>query len=142
MASTALISTVVMGAVLLGVTALVLRSRPWQHPASTLSVDTVPVSKVNGPMGWSVAFFAVTIAVMLLAVFYAGGEPVAGLEPAALGLWLAVSLALIVGGALVVAAYGALKSRGLNNAQSAAVSTTLFFTLFLIAIVVQLFVGG
>lgn len=143
MASTALLSTVVMSGLLLVVLALVLRARRWQHPTPSVAVDSGAVSRrVNGPLGWSVAFFLGTLLVMGLGILYAAGEPVAGVEPAAIGLALAASLALVLGVAVAVAVYGASKSRGLNNAQAAAVSSTFFFTLFLIAIVVQLFVGG
>lgn len=144
MASTALLSTVVMSGLLLVVLALVLRARRWQHPTpSVASVDTATVARrVNGPLGWSVAFFLGTLLVMGLGILYAGGEPVSGVEPATIGLALAASLALVIGVAAAVAVYGASRSRGLNSAQAAAVSSTFLFTLFLIAIVVQLFVGG
>ncbi len=142
MATTALLSTLVMGAVLLGVLALVLRARPWQTPAPTFGLEAGAASRVNGPLGWSVGFFVVTLLVTLLAMFYAGGEAVAGIDNATLGLGLWVSLALVVGAATVISVFGALKSRGLNNAQAAAVSATLFLTLSLVVIVVQLFVGG
>lgn len=144
MASTALLSTVVMSGLLLAVLALVLRARRWQHPTpSVASVDTGSVARrVNGPLGWSVAFFLGTLLVMGLGMLYAAGEPVAGVEPATLGLGLAVSLATVLAVATAIAVYGATRSRGLNSAQAAAVSSVFFFTLFLIAIVVQLFVGG
>ena len=142
MATTALLSTVVMGAVLLGVLALVLRARHWQHPAPTFGIERPAVSRVNGPLGWSVAFVAVALLVTLLAMFYAGGEAVAGIENAAIGLGLWISLGLVISAAMVVAVYGTMKSRGLNNAQAAGVAATLFSVLFLVVVVVQLFVGG
>ena len=142
MATTALLSTLVMGAVLLGVLALVLRARPWQHPAPTFGIEGGAASRVNGPLGWSAGFVVATMLVTVIAMFYAGGEAVAGIDNATLGLGLWVSLAVVVGVAAVVAVFGASKSRGLNNAQAAAVSSTLFLMLSLLAIVVQLFVGS
>jgi hypothetical protein len=143
MATTALLSTVVMGGLLLVVLALVLRLRHWQHPAPTLGVDPGTLaSRVNSPLGWSVGFFVGTLLVTGLGMLYVAGEPVAGIEPATYGLALAVSLAVVFAVAAIVAVFGAVKSRGLNNAQAAGVSATLFFSLFLVAIVVQLFVGG
>lgn len=143
MASTALLSTVVMSGLLLAVIAIVLRARRWQHPAPTVAAARGALGRrVNGPLGWSIAFVFGTLLVTGLGMFYAGGEPVAGLEPATLGLGMAASLALVIGIASIIAVYGTAESRGLNSAQSAAVSAVFLFTLFLIAIVVQLFVGG
>jgi Flp pilus assembly pilin Flp len=67
---------------------------------------------------------------------------VAGSSPATLELGLIASLGAVILIAIVVAVYGAVKSRGLNNAQAAAVSSVLFLLLFIAAIVVQLFTGS
>lgn len=143
MATTALLSTVVTGVVLLVVIAVVLRIRRWEHPAPSVAVDTGSVTqRVNGPLGWSIAFFVGTFLVMGFGMLYAAGEPMAGLEPATLELGLIASLGAVILVAIVVAVYGAVKSRGLNNAQAAAVSSGLFLLLFLAAIVVQLFTGS
>ena len=143
MVTTALLSTVVMGGLLLAVIAFMLRGRRWQHPSPSVAVDADTVSqRINGPLGWSVAFFLGTFLVMGFGMLYAAGEPVAGFEPATLQLGLILSLAVVIVVAVVVAVFGAAKSRGLNSAQAAAVSSTLFFSLFLLAIIIQLFVGG
>lgn len=143
MATTALLSTVVMSGLLLVILALVLRIRRWQHPSPSVAVDTGALTqRVNGPLGWSIAFFLGTFLVMGLGMLYAAGEPIAGFEPATLQLGLIVSLGLVFVVAVVVAVYGAVKSRGLNDAQAAAVSSVVFFSLFLIAIAVRLILGG
>lgn len=144
MATTTLLSTLVMGGLLLVVIALVLRLRRWQHPApSGVETGVSAVQRqVNGPLGWSIAFFVATFAVLGLTIGYVSEGPVAGLEPATYGLAAAVVLGGVFTAAIVIAVYGAAKSRGLNNAQAAGVSATLFFSLFLVAIVVRLFLGG
>lgn len=143
MATTALLSTVVMGGVLLAIVVLMLRLRGWQHPTASVGVDAGGlVERANGPLGWSVAFFVVTFAVMGLGIASITGGPVAGLDQASLGLLVLVALAAVVLAASVIAVYGAVRSRGLNSAQAAGVSSVVLATLVLLAIVVQLFVGG
>lgn len=143
MATTALLSTVVTGAVLIAVIAVVLRIRRWEHPAPSIAADPGTVTqRINGPLGWSIAFFLATFLVMGFGMLYAAGESMAGLDPATLELGLIASLGAVILVAIIVAVYGTVKSRGLNNAQAAAISSTLFLLLFLAAIVVQLFMGG
>lgn len=143
MATSALVSTVVMGSVLLAIVALVLRLRGWQHPTASVGVDAGGFfERLNGPLGWSVVFFVVTFGLMGLGMVYIAGGPVAGIDQATLGLLVLGAVAVVVGGAGVIAVYGAVKSRGLNSAQAAGLSSVLLATLLLVAIVIQLFVGG
>lgn len=142
MATSALASTVVTGVVLLAILAVVFRLRRWQHPAPDVEGGADLVRAANGPLGWSVAFFVVALGLMGLAVLYTSGEPVAGLDQAALGLLVLLVLLAVFGFAGLVAVYSALRGRGLSSAQAAGVSSVLVATLLLAAIVVQLFVGG
>jgi hypothetical protein len=144
MVTSALVSTVVMGAALLVIIAFVIRLRDWEHPAPSAAAESASsvARRANGPLGWSVAFFVVALGVMGLGMLYVAGEPVAGLDPAALGLLtLGVVVAVFTVGALI-AVYAAVRSRGLNSAQAAAVSSTLVGLVVLVAIVVQLIGGG
>jgi hypothetical protein len=144
MATHALMSTVVMGAALLAILAVVLRLRDWQHPTPSIAgAGAGNVAKrANGPLGWSIAFFVVAFGVMGLTVLYVTGEPVAGLDSESLG-WLALGVIGVVFsiGALG-AVHAAVRSRGLNSAQAAAVSSTLVGVLILSAIVARLLWGG
>lgn len=144
MATSALLSTVVMGGLLLVIIALVLRLRSWEHPAASAAATEAPdiVRAANGPLGWSIAFFVAAFSVMGLAVLYTAGSPVAGLDPATLGMLVLVILGAFFILASLVAVYSAVRSRGLNSAQAAGVSSLLLATLVLLAIVAQLFIGG
>lgn len=143
MATSALVSTVIMGAALLVAIAAVLRLRDWQHPAPSAAEGAASVARrANGPLGWSIAFFVVAFGVMGLGMLYVTGEPVAGLETATLG-WLAMGvLVLVFAGGALIAVHAAVRSRGLNSAQAAAVSSTLVGVLVLAVIVAQLLLGG
>lgn len=143
MATNALVSTLVMGGVLLVILAVVLRLRHWEHPSATVESGGSDLSQaVNGPLGWSVAFFVVTFGVMGLAVLYAAGTPVAGIEPSTLGLLVVAVLGAVMTVAGLVAVYSASRSRGLNSAQAAGISSVVLATIVLVAIVTQLFIGG
>lgn len=142
MATSALVSTVVMGGFLLVVLAVVLRLRNWQHPsASAAASPTRAARAANGPLGWSIAFFVGAFGVMALGILAASGEPIYGLEPATLGLLVLGVLAVVVTVGAIFAVYAAVRTRGLNSAQAAGVSSALLGLLVLVAIVVQLFTG-
>lgn len=144
MATSALVSTAVTGAVLLVILAVVLRLRDWQHPTpSTAAASAGGVARrVNSPLGWSLGFFVVAFGVMGLAVLYAAGEPVAGLEPQTIGLLALGVIGGVFGIGLLGAVHAGVRSRGLSSARAAAVSATLVGLLVLTAIVVRLLLGG
>ena len=143
MATSALVSTAVMGVVLVAIVVAILGIREWRQPGPTAEAGLADAAgTVNGPLGWSVAFFVVTLGVTGLAVLYAVGSPVAGVTPATMGMLLVVTMAVAFVGASLVAVYAASRGRGLNSAQAAGLSSALLGVLFVVAIVVQLFVGG
>lgn len=141
MATTALLSTVVTGAALMVIIALVLRLRDWRQPAPGAAGAAGLVRRANGPLGWSIAFFVVAFGVMGLGMAYAAGEPVAGLDPGTLGLLALGVLAVVFGVGSIIAVHAAVRSRGLNSAQAAGVSSVLLATLVLVAITAQLLLG-
>lgn len=143
MATNALASTVVTGAVLLALLVVVLRAREWQAPGDRPGEGLASrLEAANGPLGWSVGFFVVAFGLTTVAVAYVSGASVGALDQAGLGLLLAVSMATVFGLAALGGVYAAVRGRGLNSAQAAGVSSALLGALFLLAIVVQLFVGG
>ena len=144
MATSALLSSVVMGAVLLLIVALVLQLRRWEQPSPAVAAAGTSdlARRANGPLGWSIAFFAIAFGITGLGTAYATGEPVMGLPPATLGLLAGGLLAAVVSVAALVAVYGAVKTRGLNNAQAAGLSSALLAGVFLLAIVARLLMGG
>lgn len=141
MATSALVSTVVMGVALLVVLAAVFGLRDWQHPAPSVAGAAGAARQANSPLGWSIAFFVIAFGVMGLGMLYAAGEPVAGIAPATLGTLALGVLATVFGVGAIVAIYGAVRSRGLNSAQAAGVSSLLFATLVLATIVTRLLIG-
>lgn len=143
MATSALASTVVMGAVLLVILAAVLRLRHWEHPSAAAAAGASSVARsANGPLGWTVAFLVAAFGVMGLIMLYASGQAAYGIDSATLGLLVLVALGAVIGVAGLVAVFGAIKSRGLSNAVAAGLTAILLATLVLLVIVVQLFVGG
>lgn len=143
MATSALVSTAVTGVVLLAIIVAVLRVREWRDPTPATEDGLANLARsANGPLGWSVTFFVVTFGVMGLAVLYAVGAPVAGVTHATVGLMLVTVIAAVFVGASLVAVYAASRGRGLNSAQAAGLSSALLGVLFVVAVVVQLFVGG
>lgn len=143
MATSIFLSTVVMGGILLVITAVVLRVRDWRHQPETAAGGPSEILRaVNGPLGWSVAFFVVVFGVTGLAMLYASGAPVPGLDQATIGVLLLVVVAVVFVAGSLVAIYSAARSRGLNSAQAAGFGSVVLATLVLLAIVAQLFMGG
>lgn len=143
MSSHALASTLVTGAVLAALLLVVLRGRQWEAPGDTPGEGLLGLARrANGPLGWSVAFFAVAFGFTAVGVAYVSGEPLLGLDQAALGLAVVALVAVVFGVAALGGVYAAVRGRGLNSAQAAGVSSALLGGLFLVAVVVQLFVGG
>lgn len=142
MVTSALLSTVITGAALLAVLAVVFRLRDWQHPSPSVASAAGTARRANGPLGWSIAFFVIAFGLTGLAILYATGEPVAGLEPAAIGMLVLGTVLTVFGVGSLVAVYGAVRSRGLNSAQAAGLSSLLLGTLVLVAIAAQLLLSG
>ena len=143
MATSALASTAVTGAVLLAILVLVLLTREWRSPGDEPGEGLASAARsANGPLGWSVGFFVVAFGLTALAVAYVSGAPVGALDQGALGVLLLAMVVVVFGLATLGGVYYAVRGRGLNSAQAAGVGSMLLATLFLVAIVVQLFVGG
>lgn len=143
MSTHTLASTAVTGVVLVAIAGLVLLAREWRAPAAEPGAGLARLGRAaNGPLGWSVGFFAVAFGLTAVGVAYVSGGPVAGLDQATLGVLFAVAIALVFGVAAVASVYYAVRGRGLNPAQAAGVSSALLGGLFLVSIVVRLFVGG
>lgn len=140
-----LVSTLVMGVVLLGVWLVVARARHWEHytlPA-TVSADAEGsrvTRAAQTPTTWIVGFLLVT--------FLAGGATILLVSDVgaslALGPVVVVSaiFAVMLIGYLLWGVYHSVRVRGLGSAQAALAGVWTLGMLFLGAVVVTLVMGG
>ncbi|WP_158059223.1 hypothetical protein [Halorussus halophilus] len=140
-----LVSTVVMGVVLLGVWLVVARVRNWEQYAlpATVSPDGTEsraVRTAKMPTTWIVGFLLVT--------FVAGGGAIllvsdvgSSLAASPVVLFSAV-FALLITGYLLWGVYHSVRVRGLGSAQAALAGVWTLGMLFLGAVVLTLVTGG
>jgi hypothetical protein len=139
-------STVVMGLLVVGVVALVLRSRRWQQyqpQAAYGQLDaggSQPQSLfgrfVSTPSVWTVTFFVLALGLLVgatVAVSGTGGGS---------GLGMIAGLGVVLVGYVVGGVYAVLRQHGRPKAQAVAASVVAFGALFLLAVTVNLLLLG
>lgn len=119
-------STLLMGAVLLGIVIAVGLGRDWERtPTTGEDQVTTLVNLFKQPITWSVLFVVAVLLFAIGALAYVDGPNVLGLGQAAGELLLiagsAVSVVMFVFGGL----YAAYRNRGLKQAQAVGVSSVL-----------------
>ena len=134
-----LVSTFLMGVILLVVGGAVVRSREWRTPSERVYYPArrEAVAERTGPLGLAVA-------IAILVVAFGGAVLVAGTGPAGgvnAGLAFIAALVVLLGGFLVWGGYFLARSRGLGYAPAVGVGAWILGLLVLVVVVVTLMTG-
>lgn len=141
MANTILtLSTILMGAILVGTMFWVVRGYRWRHYSPRLERREPELPAVlYSPTTWSIAFLAVTIGASLGVVGYLGssaGDPFATVAAVAV-----VQLFTLVGVFLVVGIYRMARFHGFGRPMAVAIGSWVVGLVFLTGVTIDLVVG-
>lgn len=145
MAATTLVSTLLMGLVLLVIVAGVLRLRNWRREAPvTLGKRSASVATdvVYDPDTWGIVFFLVAVGITAGALVFVGGLSVPGMDGAAVGQWLIAAFGVLIAGMLFGGIYSGARSRGAARSLAIALGTSVLGLLFIVGIAVHLLISA
>lgn len=144
MAATTLISTILMGLLLLVITAVVLRLRNWRREAPTSGDHRrrLATNLTRDPNTWGILFFLVTVVITASALVFVGGLSVPGVEPSAIGTVLIGGFGLLLSVLLFGGVYSAARSRGAARSLAIFVGVGILGILFILGIAAQLLVAA
>jgi hypothetical protein len=142
-----LASTLVMGLLVAGVVALMVRGRPWRHYTPQVAYGKlsagggVPRSAIsraiNTPSVWTAAFLLLVVVIIAGTVAVLGGSGSVITAPVLIGLLGVVIVGNLVGGVFV-----AMRSNGRPFSQAIAASVVTLGALFLLGLTVRLVLSG
>lgn len=144
MAATTLVSTLLMGLVLLVIVAVVLRLRNWRResPGRRGSHRNWVNRVVQSPNAWGLGFVVVVVAITGGALIFVGGLSVAGVDQQAIGTGLIAAFGILIGILFFGGIYSAARARGVARSLAIAVGTGVLGLLFIGGIAVRLIMAG
>lgn len=132
-------STILMGAVLLGIVAAIGVLRDWERgPRSGGDRAAALVGVFRKPVTWTVLFVVFALLFAVGAIAYVEGSNPLGIGPAMGELILVAGFGAVLVGFLFAGLYAAAKNRGMKGAQAAGASSIVLAFLFIGAIAVML----
>lgn len=143
MAATTLVSTLLMGLVLLVIAAAVVGIRNWRQEApETLGERgaSFVARATRDPNTWGLVFVVVAFAVTAGSIVFVGGLSVPGMGQQAMGLVLVAAFGVLLAVLLFGGVYATARARGAGRSLAVAVGVGLLGILFVAAISVQLLI--
>lgn len=144
MATTTLVSTLLMGLLLLVLTAGVLRFRNWRREAPDTVGErsaSIATDVIYDPNTWGIVFFFLAVGITAGALVLVGGLTVPGMDGAAVEPVLIGAFGLLIASLLFGGIYTAARSRGAARSLAIALGTGVLGLVFIVGIAVQLLIS-
>jgi len=144
MAANTLLSTLLMGIVLLAMVALAVRLRPWRRvevSADTGSSIDAIAAVLRSPTAWMVVFFLLVLVTVAGSLALVGAVTLPeGTAPLVTAALIGVG-GLVLGGFVFFGTYASVRGRGYGSAPAVGMGSLAVGLVVLVVVVVQLFFG-
>lgn len=144
MAVNPLLSTVLMGLILLVIVAGVLQLRNWrsagQREDSGSSYEAIG-NALHDPTVWTVTFLVLVAVAIAGALAVVGALPIPESIQPIVGTALLAITGVVIGGFVFAGVYSSVRGRGFGSAPAVGVAAVSVGFLVLLVVVVQLFLG-
>lgn len=144
MAAITLVSTLLMGLILLVIVAAVAGSRNWRREAPETPGErgaSFAARAARDPDTWGLVFVVIVLAITAGAIVFVGGFSIPGADQQTVGLLLGAVFGTLLAVLLLGGIYTTARARGAGRSLAVAVGAGLLGLLFVAAIAAQLLLG-